>query len=516
MNQINEPIKISDDIQKKLLSYQIQHVDNLVYSLGRYKRALDASDTGTGKTYSAIASAASLKLKPLIICPKSVISSWKQALDYFKIDYYGVTNYELIKNCKYYTEKDKYERVKCPYIERMRVKKTDKKGKEKEKFIFKWKLPNDVLLIFDEAHRCKNKKTTTSDILFTAGASTSNILLLSATISDKPENFEVAGYTLGLYQSLKNSKSWMQSAGNEYDNIMQGVHDRLYPEYASRMRIRDLGDLFPVNQVLAECYDMENAKEIEEQYKAIEDAVEQLKKEESQTDGLGKIIKARQRIEMLKVPTYVEMAKDYLEQGLAVAIFVNFTDSLKTIAEQLKTTCVVHGQQTMEQRDMNIASFKDDTSHVIICNIRAGGVGISLHDEHGNFPRISIISPSWSAQDIVQALGRVHRAKTKTPVRQRIVFCKGTIEETICKNVKGKIVNIGSLNDGNTLSYQYEGLIDEEVGIDKNEGLSEFEKMFQRINVLHAKKIRLELDLNETKEEIENLEAMLANAIEEQ
>lgn len=512
MNQ--EPIKIPDDIQKKLLSYQIQHVDNLVYSLGRYKRALDSSDTGTGKGYTATASAAVLKLKPLIVCPKSVISSWKQALDHFGMDYYGVTNYELIKNCKYYTKAGKYERLKCDFIERIRIKKTDKKGKQKEKFIYKWKLPNDVLLIFDEAHRCKNKKTTNSDVLFTASSGTSNILLLSATISDKPENFELAGYTLGLYQSIRNARSWMQSAGAEYDNIMQGVHDRLYPEYASRMRIRDLGDLFPVNQVLVECYDMDNAKEIEEQYKIIEDAVEQLKKEESQTDGLGKIVKARQRIEMLKVPTYVDMAKEYLEQGLAVAIFVNFTDSLRAIADQLETTCVIYGQQTMEQRDMNISNFKNDVSHIIICNIRAGGVGISLHDEHGNFPRISIISPSWSAIDIVQALGRVHRAKTKTPVRQRIVFCKGTIEEKICQNVKEKIVNIGSLNDGNTLSYQYEGLIDEQIGIDKDEGLSEFEKMFQRINVLHAKKIRLELELKETKDEIDNLEAILANTIE--
>ena len=34
----------------KLLDYQINHVESLVYSLTSYNRALDASDTGTGKT----------------------------------------------------------------------------------------------------------------------------------------------------------------------------------------------------------------------------------------------------------------------------------------------------------------------------------------------------------------------------------------------------------------------------------------------------------------------------------
>ena len=51
------------------------------------------------------------------------------------------------------------------------------------------------------------------------------------------------------------------------------------------------------------------------------------------------------------------MAKKYLEEGNAVAIFVNFTDSLKTIAKELDTACIVYGDQTLEERNKNIADF---------------------------------------------------------------------------------------------------------------------------------------------------------------
>ena len=50
-----ENIKIPENIETKLLDYQILHVQNLIYSLENNNILLDLSDTGCGKTYSAIA-----------------------------------------------------------------------------------------------------------------------------------------------------------------------------------------------------------------------------------------------------------------------------------------------------------------------------------------------------------------------------------------------------------------------------------------------------------------------------
>jgi hypothetical protein len=65
---------------------------------------------------------------------------------------------------------------------------------------------------------------------------------------------------------------------------------------------------------------------------------------------------------------------------------------------------------------------------------------------------MSIISPTWSGQDLVQTLGRVHRAGAQTPVIQKIVYCAKTYEADICKIIRRKLRNLGGINDGDLLS----------------------------------------------------------------
>lgn len=542
---------VDEEIVKKLLKYQVQHVDNLVYSLKTYNRALDASDTGTGKTFTASATAQQLKMRPFIICPKAVVPAWWDVMKNFDIEPYGVANYELLHNCRHYptsdlvrdtlpfltqvvTDKKKKEQDDAIKKEKKVSKKVKmlvkqikdervgrgkgpaasqhRKKKENKTYSFKWDPPKDCLFIFDEAHRCKNRETTTSLLLSTLADTPAKILLLSATVADTKDNFVITGYTLGLYATIRQAKRWIMSVGHEFENPMQGVHNEMYPEYASRMRIRDLKGEFPDNQVIADCYDMECAEEIQKMYKIIEEAEEDLKKKEQNSKGLGKIVRCRQRIENLKIPTYLKMAREFLQEGAAVAIFVNFTETLRNLAEQLKTACVIFGEQTMDERKKNIDDFQADRERVIICNIQAGGVGISLHDTHGEYPRVSIISPSWSAQNVLQAIGRIHRAKTKTPVRQRIVYCKDTVEEQICKNMRIKIVNIASLNDGDTKSYKIEGLIDYDIDKQEKEK-SEFEILYQKLVTSHAKRERLRTDLKEVETEITEMEKMLGGMI---
>jgi len=88
----------------------------------------------------------------------------------------------------------------------------------------------------------------------------------------------------------------------------------------------------------------------------------------------------------------------------------------------------------------------------MIANLSAGNAGISLHDLNGEFPRHSIISPSFSAIHMIQSLGRIHRAEGKSPCMQTIMFASDTIEEHACKRVQAKINNLDALNDGDLTS----------------------------------------------------------------
>lgn len=469
-------------MEEKLLPYQLDHVKSLYETLKNHKRALDASDTGTGKTYTTVALCKLLNLRPFIICPKSVISTWTKVLSHFDYDEgdYELMNYEQVAN----KNTDAYS--------------IDKDESGNYRWNFNSLIHNDYeyLFIYDEAHKCKNKDTINAKILYSLSKRDVSIILLSATVVDKPLYFVIIGIVLKLYDTYDDGIMWLSNLCNRKSkHPLLPVHDIIFPEYASRMCVDDLQDIFKNNVIETEGIEMDNYYDIERQYMKINKLMEN-----NNPTNLGTIQKIRMHIEFLKVDTFVKMTLNYLKENKSVVIFVNFTNTLKELARKLNTNCMVYGQQTVEERSKHINEFCSDESRVIICNIQSGGAGISLHDTRGIYPRVSLISPTWSAQDLLQVLGRIHRATGKTDSLQRIVFCKKTVEEGVGAVIKEKINNIRVFNDGEKKLKQdnMECILQEEQKKKKKQKEKEmfiyetndFDKIEERIDKLyHVKKM---------------------------
>jgi superfamily II DNA or RNA helicase len=447
-----------EDIELKyadtLLEYQIPHVKQLIASLKNYNAALDSSDTGTGKTYTGCCVAKELDLIPIVVTPKSVIPSFKRVM----IEHFGIKNGFVIN----------YEQFKIGNTPYLKVEKEEKmvRGKMQEIITFTWNMPDNAVVIFDEVHRCKNYKTQNSKMLVSAKQQGVKIIAMSATIGCNPLQMYAIGYTLELFKTKSQYFRWIRLhgcreapfGGFEFDGNKEHlvkIHKKIYPHRGSRISIKELGDLFPETLIMADTYNMNGVGEkIDKIYHEMRVQLFNLaeKKMNDKESHLTIMLRARQKMELLKVPTFVELAQDHIEEGNSVAIFVNFDETLLAISKKLKSDCIIWGKNkktaTFDERQTNIDRFNNEESHEIICNIRSGGVGISLHDIHGERPRVSLISPSWSAEDVLQALGRIHRAGGKSKSVQKLVFCADSIEESICYNVNQKISNIQSLNDG--------------------------------------------------------------------
>ena len=134
--------------------------------------------------------------------------------------------------------------------------------------------------MFDEVHKCKNLKCQNAQLLrFAKGNYT---LMLSATVAKKPEYFANCGYMLDLCNNVKMFKFYLKSLSqlNPNDPIMLSLHQKVFPTRGARLRIADLGDLFPKNQVVPELYTMDPAieQQIQAQYEILNAAVQDLKR----------------------------------------------------------------------------------------------------------------------------------------------------------------------------------------------------------------------------------------------
>jgi superfamily II DNA or RNA helicase len=432
------------NIKNKLYEYQYEHTNNLVRIINNNNVALDASDTGTGKTYCAVATCKILNLHPIVICPKSVISVWHKVCSEFNVKPHLIVNYEMFKSGRYHQDI-----IKVIYD-------------DKDKIIdYKITSPKKTIFIFDEVHRCCNMLSENGKLLLSVKDSNSKMLLLSATIADFPEKFKIFFYVLNFIDQKeiinKNiSKIKYMKIVDEWINRdkrpMVRIHNMLFPDRSSRMRIDVLGDLFPQNQITATPYTLDKKREmvIQNEYKNLNSLLQSIKdkQEKDNTNIFTQILRSHQRIEILKIPIFVELANDFLSNKYSVVIFVNFTQTLVTLAKMFDTDSIVYGQQTQEKRLKIIDDFQENKTNIIICNIKAGGIGISLHDLYGKHPRVTLISPTWNSIDLVQALGRIHRAGAKTPALQRIIYTANTIEESIADKIKYKLKNINQVNNG--------------------------------------------------------------------
>ena len=126
-------------------------------------------------------------------------------------------------------------------------------------------------------------------------------------------------------------------------------------------------------------------------------------------------------------------------------MIVNFKESVDALCAQLSCGRI-DGKQSGKERQEVIDAFQEDRDHVVVANVAAGGTGVSLHDTHGNRPRVSLISPSFSAKDHLQTLGRIHRNGAKSDALQKILVAADSIEEKVMQTIDRKTKNLEALH----------------------------------------------------------------------
>ena len=432
------------DWQKPLIAKQSD-------TLKKNRVFLCSAHTGSGKTVMALQTVKDLGLPSLIVCPKIAISQWlstAQRMDVPENLILGVVNPENLIASK----KNKFYR--------------HDEG---------WLIGHDTpsLLVWDEVHRGASGKDSKTTLALARWCSKkmpegNKVLAMSATPFETPLKLRALGYLMGFHRFIERDfYDWCRRHAcsmvpvGRYPRIRQVfafTTNKARAEEVMRIIRKDMGERFLSvgpdeipgfpDEVKEVCLVDLAKKDHDALVRAYEEMPPQM--QNMSQDDMVKTLRLRQQAEWCKASVLAEMAADYVEDGYSVFIAISFSDCRRRIEDELAKRGVkyasIYGGQRDSERQAGIDSFQRNETHVMVGMMQACSVALSLHDELHERPRVSLISPSYSASDVIQALGRIRRVGGTTAT-QKIVLAAGSVEERVAEAVQRKIDCIETLSD---------------------------------------------------------------------
>ena len=431
----------------ELYEPQSQAVSHMETALQEFNVTLNTSNTGTGKTLMALTAAQRLGLKPLIVAPLAAHATWRQWSQTLSVSVLDIINLERLR-----TGKTKY----------VSLNGSAKRGQ------FKWNLDRTKhLVIIDEAHRGLTGHTSQAGrmcaMLRPQGIKT---LLLTATPPATPLGLRSIGSLCRLHSySTSDFFNWCRRHGAtnspwhrglifdvgtpKAQRAMEQINQALRP-ILTKVSVEDIASHFQNNLVepwLISLSDDETGR-----VQAIYDEMADEIKKSTHSNPLTVQLRARQCSELLKLPAIHDAVLDSVEEGYNVCVALGFKESVEQLSVSLgkagAAVVRITGDLGQAERDSAVTLFNSGLSRVLVGTIDAAGISISLHHtEPDQFPRTSIISPTYSADKFNQTLGRINRSDGLSPTVQRIALAAGTIEEKIARRIEAKLSALKTLTD---------------------------------------------------------------------
>jgi superfamily II DNA or RNA helicase len=484
-----------------LRPHQTEPVARLKEILSRFGSGVDFSGTGTGKTYVSSAVASASRLPTLVVHPKVARSAWESAADCFG-DKFSQVGYEMLRtgNTPFGKwsggsgKREKFFKCQCCqrivdlnnfvpcYCHSAGIHCLETKSKPHDYGTFQFH-PTVKQVIFDEVHRCNGIDSLNADMLIAAKRQGLRILGLTATAGFNPLQFRALGYMLDMHGLDKDvievgpnllkrrirpnfyrwaSKlgcrrdphfrgfKWMVGAAEQAE-IMVELREQIIPARGVRVRSEDIPG-FPKCNIQPELYDVTSPEVFDKLYEQVREAQEALKlrKEDdvAPDSPLTKILRARQEIELLKVPIMSELGQDYLDKGFSLVLFVNFRQTIEELQKLFPAARLIDGSpESLKQRQESIELFQQNTISMLLVNVAAGGECLSMQDLDGFHPRMGLVMPNPSATKMRQLFGRLPRDGGKSTAEYRVLLAAKTVETSIHRSLRAKLDNLDALND---------------------------------------------------------------------
>ncbi len=419
-----------------LRSYQ-RHGCNWLYQLQHYQLGgILADDMGLGKTHQALALIDLLvdtKNRFLIVCPAAVLYHWPEKQNSFfpqlSLSVYHGSGRHLDTALK-----------KQIIVTSYGVMRQDAEMLGEHTF---------RLLLFDEMHLLKNKKTATHAAVSLLHADT--IIGLTGTpVENRVQELEtLLGICLPEIFTAAPVRQQFKRAENKEQR--QRLQQLVAPFILRRTREQVLTELPACSEDIRICELSPDQIEVyREATDQAQDMVEELLDSNQQSGFvtiLATIIRLKQICNHLcqleqstdytlyksgKWDEFTSLISQCMKSGLKVVVFSQFTAMLDIIERWLDDTqtgfVAIRGSVAAKERNRRVKLFNSDKDCKICCaSLLAGGTGIDLTGAQV----VIHYDRWWNPAKEEQATARVHRMGQKYPVQVYKLVTAGTLEEKI-------------------------------------------------------------------------------------
>jgi len=411
-----------------------------------WQRLIIGDEPGLGKTLQSIGIIDTADAYPcLVICPSSLKINWQREWEKF------TDKHALVL--------DNGTRTTWPYLLSMRMHHVAIVNYESLRKYFVWDIHGgrksfrlkDVVfcphiqlfksIIIDESHRVKDPSA--QQTIFAKGLATGKqwrILLSGTPVVNRPEDLVSQLSIMGRLNEFGGKGAFLARYATEHadlDELSRQLYDSCLVRREKAKVLTQLPD-----KTRCDLYvDISNRDEYN---LAQADLAEYLRQYKEFTDWE---IRRKMRMEALvrfmtlrslsakgKVKQAIDFVKVFLDSGKPLILFCSYHEIVDELCKAFPRAVRVTGRDSMMAKQAAVDSFQSGNSHLIICSIKAAGVGLTLTAASN----VAFVEFPWTYADCCQCEDRAHRIGQRDNVTCYYLIGRGTIDSALYRIILDK------------------------------------------------------------------------------
>lgn len=410
------------------------------------RRLLIGDEPGLGKTLQSIGIVDTAGAYPtLVICPSSLKINWQREFEKFTDKKALVLDNASRSAWPYFLQMGLFHVAIVNYESLRKYFVWDIQGGSRGGFRLKDVVFNDAVKVFqsviiDESHRVKDPSAQQS--IFTRGIADGKqwrILLSGTPVVNRAEDLVSQLSIMGRLQEFGGRSKFLADYG-EGDNL-DSLSARLYDSCMIRREKSKVLAQLP-DKTRTDLYvEISNRDE----YALAEaDLAEYLRQYTECTD---RDIRRKMRMETLvkfmtlrslsakgKVRQAVDFVRVFLASGKPLILFCALHDIVDELCKTFPEAVRVTGRDSAAARQIAVDSFQNGKSPLIICSIKAAGVGLTLTASSN----VAFLELPWTYADCCQCEDRAHRIGQKDNVTCYYLLGQRTIDPVLYRIIHKK------------------------------------------------------------------------------